>query len=78
MTDIIPEFVDRAAAAKLCAISVDTWDLWVRDGYVPQPSIRKGQVVRWHWPTVRKAFLASSEPVQAVDDPFIAGLSHVR
>ncbi len=78
MADILPEFVDRAHAAKLCGISVDTWDQWVRDGFVPEASIRRGQIVRWHWPTVRDSLVSSSRPGSEAKDPFLMGLNNVR
>ena len=58
--DLPHVFVSADTAANLCEISSDTWRLWVSTGIVPPASIRQGQIVRWHWPTV-EAMLASSK-----------------
>lgn len=47
-----PVFVSRKTAAALLEISSDTFDQWVRSGFVPPPSVSRGQITRWHWPTV--------------------------
>ena len=70
--DIMPEFVCRETAARRCEISVDTWDAWVRDGFVPPPVIDRGQIKRWYWPRVvaRLLKLRAAE----TSDPFIHGV----
>lgn len=70
------EFVDRSTAAKLCGVSTDTWDLWVRDGFVPQAAIRRGGVLRWHWPTIRDRL--NPPAGAAVADPFLKGIADVK
>lgn len=71
MTDnpIRPIFVDRKTAAALMMISVDTFDLWVRAGFVPQPQVNRGQIQRWHWPTVEERL--ASPALQYQHDPSI-------
>ncbi|MGQ3356329.1 MAG: hypothetical protein ACT6XS_17020 [Phreatobacter sp.] len=70
------EFVDRATAAALCGISTDTWDAWVRGGFVPPATIRRGGVLRWHWPTVRDRL---NPPAGSADaDPFLKGIADVK
>lgn len=50
--DIRPVFVSRKTAAALMEISPDTFDQWVRSGYMPPPHIDRGQIMRWHWPSL--------------------------
>lgn len=66
-----PVFVSRHTAAKLMEISVDTFDTWVRTGFVPRAQVNRGQIIRWHWPTI-EARLASPAEQQA-HDPSIVG-----
>lgn len=47
-----PVFVSRKTAAALLEISVDTFDQWVQSGFVPPAAVNRGQITRWHWPTV--------------------------
>ncbi len=54
-------FVTRQAAAERLMISVDTFDTWVRSGFVPRAHIDRGQIVRWHWPTIEESLLGKSE-----------------
>lgn len=49
-----PVFVDRKTAARLLMISVETFDMWVRQGFVPQANVQRGQIIRWHWPSVEQ------------------------
>lgn len=49
---IRPVFVSRKTAAALLEISADTFDQWVRSGFVPAAAVSRGQITRWHWPTV--------------------------
>ncbi|MDF2621311.1 MAG: hypothetical protein K0S00_3970 [Xanthobacteraceae bacterium] len=69
MTDdnVRPVFVSRKTAAALLEISVDTFDMWVQQGFVPRATINRGQITRWHWPTV-EAHLAGPPKLEA--DPF--------
>jgi hypothetical protein len=69
MTDdnVRPVFVSRKTAAALLEISVDTFDMWVQQGFVPRATINRGQITRWHWPTV-EAHLAG--PPKLESDPF--------
>jgi hypothetical protein len=69
---IVPVFVDRKTAAARIMISVDTFETWVRDGFIPQPHIDRGQIVRWHWPTLEEHLVGRSAAAAVLDD-----LSHV-
>ncbi|MBL8570937.1 MAG: hypothetical protein JNK84_17850 [Phreatobacter sp.] len=70
----VPTFVSREVAARECGISVDTWDAWAREGFVPQASIRRGGVLRWYWPDVVSRL--ASGPLQTIeDDPFMKGIA---
>lgn len=67
-----PVFVSRKTAAELMEISVDTFDQWVRSGFVPRAQVNRGQIIRWHWPTV-EARLASPAEQQAHDPSIVTG-----
>jgi hypothetical protein len=67
-----PIFVDRKAAAEMLMISVDTFDTWLRAGFIPRAQIDRGQIVRWHWPSL-EAKLAGPPAEPAVSDPFVEG-----
>ena len=67
--DIAPVFVSADVAASLMMVSRDTFDAWVKSGFIPGPSIVQGQVIRWHWPTLEGRLSASSSDA----DPFVAG-----
>lgn len=70
----VPTFVSREVAARECGISVDTWDIWTRDGFVPQAAIRRGGVLRWYWPEVVERLARGAAPsVEA--DPFMKGIA---
>ena len=43
-----PVFVSRTTAAAPMEISADTFDTWVRIGFVPPAQINRGQIIRWH------------------------------
>ena len=47
-----PVFVTRKTAAKLMEMSVETFDDWVRQGFVPRAHVQRGQIYRWHWPSL--------------------------
>ncbi|MCO5092628.1 hypothetical protein [Bosea sp. (in: a-proteobacteria)] len=71
-----PVFVDRKTAAEMLMISVETFDAWVRGGFLPQAHIDRGQIMRWHWPSL-EALLAhlGDAPVHA--DPFMENIADV-
>lgn len=73
---VSPVFVDRRTAAELLMISVDTFDTWLRAGFIPGPQIERGQIVRWHWPTLEDHLASRGEHKQA--DPFMEGLKNVQ
>lgn len=49
-----PVFVTRKTAAKLMEISTDTFNMWLQQGFIPPAHINRGQIVRWHWPSVEQ------------------------
>ncbi|MBS7546282.1 hypothetical protein [Ancylobacter oerskovii] len=69
-------FVSRKTAAALLEISPDTFDQWVRSGFIPPAAVNRGQIIRWHWPTV-EAKLAErpsnveSDPFKLPDGPYV-------
>ncbi|MBN9454268.1 MAG: hypothetical protein J0I42_20215 [Bosea sp.] len=57
-------------------ISVDTFDTWLRAGFIPGPHIERGQIVRWHWPSLERHLIndgPSHEP-----DPFLEGVKNLK
>lgn len=74
--DIAPVFVSGDTAAARCEVSRDTWDMWVRVGFVPPPAVDRGQIRRWHWPSVEAALAGNA--AQADDDPLMKGVQNVR
>lgn len=71
-----PVFVDRKTAAELLMISVDTFETWLRAGFIPPAHIDRGQIIRWHWPTLEDHLAA---PVtQQQDDPSVTGARNVQ
>ena len=71
--DIEPCLVRREVAAQLCDVSVDTFDQWVKEGFIPPPAISRGQIRRWHWPTVEAKLLGTGGPA-VEDDPYMTGV----
>lgn len=71
-----PVFVDRKTAAEMLMISVDTFDTWLRAGFVPPAQIERGQIVRWHWPSL-EAHLAGEES-RTHHDPSVMGVLNVE
>ena len=74
--DIKPVFVDRKTAAELMMISVDTFDTWVRAGFVPPAHIDRGQITRWHWPSI-EARHAGGDTQATHSDPFMERVADV-
>lgn len=70
-----PVFVKAETAAELCEVSRDTWDAWVHSGFVPPPAVDRGQIMRWHWPTVEAALAGRATTVSI--DPFVQGARNV-
>lgn len=75
-SSVNPVFVDRKTAAEMLMISVDTFDAWLRSGFVPSPQIDRGQIVRWHWPTL-EAKLAGGDDAGSQSDPFMQRVGDV-
>jgi hypothetical protein len=71
-----PVFVSRQTAAERLEISVDTFDTWLRAGFIPPAHIERGQIIRWHWPTLEERLAGGGAPA-AVSDPFMEGLKNV-
>ena len=71
-----PVFVDRKTAAEMLMISVDTFETWLRAGFVPQPQIDRGQIVRWHWPSLEEKLAGNAEPTH--HDPSVVGAQNVQ
>lgn len=71
-----PVFVDRKTAAALMMVSIPTFDAWLRAGFIPSPHIDRGQIVRWHWPSLEDR-LAHIEPETAHSDPALERIANV-
>ncbi len=59
-----PVFVDRKTAAAMLMISVDTFNMWLQQGFIPPAHINRGQIIRWHWPSVEKKLAGTDNPTQ--------------
>ncbi len=71
-----PVFVDRKTAAEMLMISVDTFDTWLRAGFIPAAHIDRGQIVRWHWPSL-ESHLAGEPAIDRLSDGSLESLAHV-
>lgn len=71
-----PVFVDRKTAAELLMISVDTFETWLRAGFIPAPHIARGQIVRWHWPSVEEKLAGPAADQH--HDPSVMGALNVQ
>lgn len=71
-----PVFVDRKTAAEMLMISVDTFDTWLRAGFIPAAHINRGQVIRWHWPSLEERLAGSHQPEH--HDPSVMGALNVQ
>jgi hypothetical protein len=71
-----PVFVSRQTAAERLEISTDTFDTWLRAGFIPAPQIERGQIVRWHWPSLEERLAGGT--AQPQHDPFLEGLKNVQ
>lgn len=69
-----PVFVDRKTAAEMLMISVETFNTWLNAGFIPGPQIERGQIIRWHWPTL-ESHLAENRPADQ-HDPFVMRARH--
>jgi hypothetical protein len=79
MTDARREkaiFVSRIELAARFDVSTDTIDQWVHDGYLPTAHMMRGQIRRWHWPTIEACFTTS--PGDAANDPYMTGVGHAK
>ncbi len=73
---IQPVFVDRKTAAEMLMISVPTFDAWLRSGFIPAAHIDRGQIVRWHWPSIEER-LARIDSEAAHSDPALERIADV-
>jgi hypothetical protein len=73
---IHPVFVDRKTAAELLMISVDTFDTWLRAGFIPAAQIERGQIVRWHWPTLEDRLAGMG--TEKHHDPSVEGVRNAQ
>lgn len=73
--EIEPVFVSKETAAARLEISIFTFDEWRRTGFIPAPHINRGQILRWHWPTI-EARLAQVAPAVETD-PCVLGVANV-
>jgi hypothetical protein len=71
-----PVFVDRQTAAAMLMISVDTFDTWLRAGFIPPAQIERGQIVRWHWPSLEERLAAPQSETH--HDPSVMGVRNVQ
>lgn len=71
-----PVFVDRKTAAELMMISTDTFDIWLRAGFIPAPQIERGQIIRWHWPTLEERLAGG--PAAQHHDASVMGARNVQ
>ncbi|WNJ91108.1 hypothetical protein [Bosea sp. 685] len=53
-------------------ISVDTFDTWLRAGFIPPPAIERGQIIRWHWPSLEEHLLERERSAPTID-PSVEG-----
>jgi hypothetical protein len=67
-----PVFVSRQTAAERLEISVDTFETWLRAGFIPAAHINRGQIVRWHWPSLESRLAETADTVQF--DPSVQGV----
>jgi hypothetical protein len=72
-----PVFVSRDVGAAELQISPETWDRWVDEGILPQPSPGfPHSTPRWKWADVERKL--TSAPDSIAVDPFIAGAERIK
>lgn len=74
-----PSFVSREVGAAELQISPETWDKWVDEGILPQPS--PGFPVstpRWKWTDVERRLTSEPDLVSVTVDPFISGAERIK
>lgn len=69
-------FVSKETASARLEISIFTFDEWRRAGFIPAPHINRGQIMRWHWPSI-EAKLADALPAVETD-PCVLGVANVQ
>jgi hypothetical protein len=65
-------FVSRKTICARLEISMDTLDTWLRSGFIPGPNINRGQIQRWHWPSIEEKL--SESPTPSGPDPFLESI----
>lgn len=69
-------FCRRKTVALRLDLSVDTFDDWVRDGFLPRHAVERGQIRLWHWPSVEAALLSRSSEEE--DNPYRAAVLRAK
>jgi hypothetical protein len=65
-------FVSRKTICARLEISMHTLDTWLRSGFIPGPNINRGQIQRWHWPSIEEKL--SESPTPSGPDPSVVGV----
>ena len=73
-----PIFVCRATLAARFECSVDTVDQWVRDGFLPPPHLVRGQIQRWHWPTIEARLAGRRGKRDDATDDYMTGVNRAK
>jgi len=72
----IPAFVRRQTAARELDISVDTFDLWIKQGIIPPATVQKGGIWLWRWQALVDALDPPADEPAALD-PYSQGIANV-
>jgi len=62
-------FVSRKTMCERLEIGQDTLDTWLRSGFIPGPNINRGQIQRWHWPSIEDRL--SERSATTAPDPYM-------
>ncbi|MDT2022833.1 hypothetical protein [Methylocella sp. CPCC 101449] len=69
-------FVSKETAAARLEISIFTFDEWRKTGFIPAPHINRGQILRWHWPSIEAKILAERQSDEI--DPCVLGVMNMQ
>lgn len=69
-------FISKETAAARLEISVFTFDEWRKTGFIPAPHINRGQIMRWHWPTIEAKLAEGTSAVET--DPSVLGVINAQ
>lgn len=76
LRQVEPIFVSKETAAARLEISIFTFDEWRKTGFIPAPHINRGQIMRWHWPTIEAKL---TDGIPAVEtDPCVLGVINMQ